>query len=345
MRPIALSPNRPRQFYRGGSALDAFRGIPAEDDHRPEDWIGSTTRRQGTTSGAGLTTLEDGSLLRDAMLADPVAWLGPEHAAALGALPSLLVKLLDAGERLPVHVHPGRDFARRHLGSRYGKTEAWLVLEAHGAEARVHLGFVRDVAGDELDRWMAESDAPALLANLHALDVAPGDTILVPAGMPHAIGPGIFCLELQEPTDFSIMLESRDFDELDPGAGRLGLELEMARECVERNAVTAERLAALRGHDSASRDSVERLFPEDADAFFRAERIRSEHGPVNLEPDFAVLVVLDGEGLLSDEGGGALELRRGSAVLIPFAAGETALSGSLLAVRCRPPTSGPKELA
>jgi mannose-6-phosphate isomerase len=118
----------------------------------------------------------------------------------------------------------------------------------------------------------------------------------------------------------------------------------MARECVERNAVSADRLAVLRGPASASCDSVERLFPDDADAFFRAERIRTERSPVSFEPDFAVLVVLDGEGRLADEGGDALELRRGSAVLIPFAAGETALSGSLLAVRCRPPISGPKEL-
>ena len=108
MRLIDLPPNRPRQFYRGGSMLAEFRGVAATDDHRPEDWIASTTARHGAEHGEGLTTLPDGRLLRDALLEDPEGWLGAEHAAALGADPALLVKLLDAGERLPVHAHPTR---------------------------------------------------------------------------------------------------------------------------------------------------------------------------------------------------------------------------------------------
>jgi mannose-6-phosphate isomerase class I len=50
--------------------------------------------------------------------------------ARYGADPALLVKILDTGERLVVHFHPDRDFAARHLGSRYGKTEAWIILDA-----------------------------------------------------------------------------------------------------------------------------------------------------------------------------------------------------------------------
>ena len=113
MRAIELAPNRPRQFYLGGSVLAAFRGQPAEDDHRPEDWIASTTSLSGTSGDEGLTRLPDHLLLRDAVRGDPEAWLGPAHAAAIGADPALLVKLLHAGERLPVHVHPTRAFARR----------------------------------------------------------------------------------------------------------------------------------------------------------------------------------------------------------------------------------------
>ena len=55
-------------------------------------------------------------MLKDVIAADPEAFLGPEHVASYGADPALLVKLLDAGERLPVHYHPGRAFAKQHLG-------------------------------------------------------------------------------------------------------------------------------------------------------------------------------------------------------------------------------------
>ena len=52
----------------------------------------------------------------------------------------LCQRLLDAGQRLPVHVHPTRDYASRHLGCAYGKTEAWYVLEA-GPDAAVWVGW------------------------------------------------------------------------------------------------------------------------------------------------------------------------------------------------------------
>ncbi len=340
MKVIALTPNEPRQFYRGGSVLGAFRGAAVQDDHRPEDWVGSTTALNGAAAGEGLTTLPDGRLLRDAVRADPEAWLGPEHAATIGADPALLVKLLDAGERLPVHVHPARPFAQRHLGCRYGKTEAWIVLAAKGDEARVHLGFTRDVEAAELDGWMAAQDTRAMLASLHAVNVKAGDALLVPAGLPHAIGAGIFCLELQEPTDFSVMLEWDGF-ELDPAAARLGPDAELARECVQRGALSPERLESLRSYaarSSSSHSGVERLLTEEADGFFRAERIRPALAPVSLDPAFAIVVVLAGEGQLDSERGGTLGLQRGSTALIPHAAGKTVLSGSLEALRCRPPS-------
>jgi hypothetical protein len=65
------------------------------------------------------------------------------------------MKLLDTGQRLPVHVHPDRNFAAGHLASRYGKTEAWLVLEA-APGAVVHLGFRRDVSPAELGGWVRD---------------------------------------------------------------------------------------------------------------------------------------------------------------------------------------------
>ena len=129
MRPLALPPNQFHRFYSGGARIDALRGAPAGEDGRPEDWVGSTATSWGDDA-EGLSRLEDGTLLRDAIAADPEAYLGPRHVARWGADPALLVKLLDAGQRLPVHFHPGRRFAREHLGLPLGKTEAWIILDA-----------------------------------------------------------------------------------------------------------------------------------------------------------------------------------------------------------------------
>ena len=63
----------------------------------------------------------------------------------MGSTTGLLVKLLDARERLPVHCHPTRQFARDVLGSPFGKAEAWIVVatrQVPGAEPpNVRVGF------------------------------------------------------------------------------------------------------------------------------------------------------------------------------------------------------------
>src|SRR5690606_8566336 len=154
-------------FYAGGARIAAFRGLELGSDHMPEEWLGAVNSAFGDPD-RGLSRRADGTLLRDAIASDPQAWLGPEHVARLGPRPGLLVKLLDAGQRLPVHFRPGRAFAREALASPYGKTEAWIILEAEPG-ARVHAGLRRDLKPGELREWMRRQDAAAMLDALHEL--------------------------------------------------------------------------------------------------------------------------------------------------------------------------------
>src|SRR6185436_14128021 len=103
-------------------------------------------------------TLADGRVLAEAIAADPRWWLGPARTDT-----GVLVKLLDAGQRLPLHVHPDRRFATSHLASPYGKTEAWVIVSAR-PDAYVHLGFARDGASEELAAWVTTQDAAGMLA-------------------------------------------------------------------------------------------------------------------------------------------------------------------------------------
>src|SRR4051794_1388371 len=209
MMPLVLPPNSQRRFYRGGRRIAELRGLPDGDDHVPEDWVGSTSTAFGDAD-AGLSRLPDGRALRDAVRADPEAFLGPAHVNALGPEPRLLVKLLDAGERLPVHFHPGRAFARESLGSEHGKTEAWVIVSADSG-AEVHVGFNSSVDAATVRDWIDHQDGEAMLAALRRVPVAAGDALLVPASTPHAIGAGILLVELQEPTDFSVLMEIEEF--------------------------------------------------------------------------------------------------------------------------------------
>jgi mannose-6-phosphate isomerase len=329
-RPVRLPANYVARFYRGGTRLGAFRGTPA-GEFDGEDWIGSTTPARGGSGGLGLSRAEDGTTVADLLAGDPVGHLGAAHFAAYGTGTELLVKLLDPGERLAVHCHPTDGFARDHLSLVHGKTEAWLVLDAP-EDAAVHLGFTRDVDPGQLRAWVAGQDVPAMLGALNRIPVRAGDAVLVPAGVPHAIGAGVFLAELQQPADLSLMLERPE------GTGddwHLGLGADLALAAVDRSAWTGDRLGALRlAAPVPDRTGVARLLPPLADPFFRAESVE---GGASLEPAMAVFVGAAATLRLSTALAGDVELGEGEALLMPHGAGGCSVTGPGRAIRCLPP--------
>jgi mannose-6-phosphate isomerase len=321
VRPFELRPNQIQRFYRGGARIERFRGLPPSGVDAPEDWVASTTTVFGEAE-LGLSRADGGVRLADLFAAEPEVFFEPAHLAAYGADPTILIKLLDAGERLPLHFHPDERFASEHLGTQHGKTEAWVILEAEPGAA-VHVGFTSDLGEDELAEAVAAQDVDALIAELNRQEVAAGDAIYVPAGLPHVIGEGILLLELQEPSDLSLLLEWAGL--MPEEEAWLGLPRELALTAVTRSSPDLPHLTSRRGTS---------LFPAEADRFFRADVVAAGAG---LDPAFSVLIVTDGEGELRGADDEPLSLRRGSVVLVPFAAGALEVTGSVQAVRCRPP--------
>ena len=191
-------PSRPiSHYYRGGENIAKLRRITLDSDYQPEEWIGSTVSRFDDDK-LGLTVLEDGSLLRDAVAADPHSWTGQSRT---GSDVGVLVKLLDAGQRLPVHVHPDRKFAASHLDCPYGKSEAWYVISALPGSA-VYVGWNTDLdpadlritarVDGELRQDGSTSQLVRSVAELIAyastiFTLLPGDVLLT--GTPAGVGP------------------------------------------------------------------------------------------------------------------------------------------------------------
>lgn len=336
MDPILLSPNWVQRFYRGGRGIARLRDAEWPNEHVPEDWIGSGTS-VWDDAAAGVTRLPDGRLLSDAFAAEPERFFGPGHVARHGASPALLVKLLEGQQRLPVHYHPSREFSQRHLGSPYGKTEAWYVVAAPEGGGDVGIGFREEIdAATALD-WVRRQDVAAMLGALVPLTIEAGDTIFVPAGVPHAIGEEILILELQEPTDLSVLMEWDGYEVDGAAEGHLGLGFETALTALDRTAMTPARLDALVTRAPvAPAPGRSPVFPAASEPFFRAESLVLDGGAIELTQEFSLLLVLDGEGALEAPGGGSLALGRGAAALVPHAAGGCRLSGRLRAVRSLP---------
>jgi len=332
--PIALPCNQFDHFYRGGNRIGALRGGPG-GPMRPEEWLASTTTRFGQAP-QGLSRLPDGRLLIEAISDDPVAWLGSAHLDRYGTSTEVLIKLLDLDQRLPVHLHPNRAFAGTHLGLVHGKTEAWYVLDAP-AGAEVGVGFRDAVSMAQLREWVDGEDAQALLGSLQRKEVKAGDAMLVPAGLPHSVPAGVFVLELQEPTDLSILLEWQEFAVDGRADGHLGLGFEVVLEAVDRSAISPADLDGL----TLTREQIEAsglrsALPNRADPYFRIHRVQADAGPVTVEAGFGVLLVLQGSGTLRTEAG-SMDLVKGMAVLMAHASGPWIIEGDVVAMACRPP--------
>jgi mannose-6-phosphate isomerase len=339
--PVVLPANRIQRFYAGGPRIDELRGLAAGDGAQgPEEWVGSTTTSFGEAT-EGLSRLADGRVLRDAIVAEPVAYLGAEHLERWGPSPALLVKLLDAGERLAVHFHPGRAFAREMLGLDFGKTEAWIIVSAEPGAA-MHLGFTAPVQAATVAGWLSDQDEAAMLASMREVPVRTGDVLFVPAGTVHTIGAGILLVELQEPTDLSVLLEWRRFG-VSSGAEHLNLGWEQVLPALNLDAGPVAAGPVHLGDDESSVPAragsapVRELFPDAVAPYFRAQRIELADAQVGLEPSFSILVVLDGEASIIGEASEPLPLVGGATALLPHGAGPTILEGRGTVIRCLPP--------
>lgn len=106
----------------------------------------------------------------------------------------LLVKLLDAQDKLSVQVHPGDKYALAHEGNELGKTEMWVVLQAQPA-AEIILGVRRGTTPQLFRDAVEESTVEHYL---HHLKVKAGDFVCVPSGTLHAILGGVLIAEIQQ---------------------------------------------------------------------------------------------------------------------------------------------------
>jgi mannose-6-phosphate isomerase len=179
-----------RERVWGGRRLGSPRGQPIG-----EAWVAgpSSTVVEGPDSGRTLAEIA---------ARDGAAFVGRNAWARMGDRFPLLVKLLDPAEWLSVQVHPDDAMARRLEGPEaLGKTEAWYVLDA-ARDAELILGVRRGIGAAVVRAALAEGSG-ALLPYLSRHHARPGDTIPIPAGTLHTVGPGLFLYEIQQPSDLT----------------------------------------------------------------------------------------------------------------------------------------------
>lgn len=226
----------------------------------------------------------------------------------------LLLKLLDAKERLSVQVHPDDDYAARVEGKR-GKTEAWYILSA-APDARLVFG-VKAKSSEELRRIVSEG---RIEDTLNWIDVHPGDCLYIQSGTVHAIGGGIVLYEIQQSSDVTY----RMWDWGRPREIHTQKALDVTRCDIETRPVMPKVCEVMGG---------ERVSLIDGD-FFKLTRL-NVLGRMPVEADgFALLTAL-GEGAIEYEGGSIL-MHNGDSALIPAAMHDFMISGHLTVLMSEP---------
>ena len=130
--------------------------------------------------------------------------LGKEYwgwkCAANSAFP-ILVKLIDAKEKLSVQVHPDDEYALEHENE-YGKNEMWYIIDSDEG-AGLYCGFKRDLTRDEVKKHLEDN---TILDDLNWVETKPGDVFFIPAGTVHAIGKGNLICEVQQSSNSTYRL-------------------------------------------------------------------------------------------------------------------------------------------
>ena len=332
-KPSKLPSNQFDHFYKGGNRIGELRNGPG-GPMRPEEWIASTTTRFGESVN-GLSKLENGQLLRDVIASDAISWLGEKHIAKFGASTEILVKLLDPDQRLPVHYHPNISFAKENLHMNHGKTEAWIILDAP-AGAKVGIGFKEMMSKADVAAMVANHDSDGLLKSLVFKEVKAGDAVFVPAGVVHAIESGIFVLELQEPTDLSILLEWDGFAVDGDKDGHLNLGFDTALDALRLTPLNMNEEKEIITKFDIDGQRSGGIFNSIANPFFRADYLTQGHSKV--ESGFGIFLALSGEGVMIFDNDQPLEIKQGDAVVIPYCAGGFTLS-NCSGILSRPPAA------
>lgn len=239
-QPLFFKKNRVRRIYTGGAQFAEFFGDNSTEGYYPEEWVCSCVKalNEGSTVyNEGISQLESGEYFHD-ILAEHKRELLGDNRNELG----VLVKFLDSSIRLPLQVHPDKEFSRKYFGSEYGKTESWIIVGTE-EDACIYFGFNGKYTVEQLRAAFEKDDDTELLSMMNRIPVKVGDVFLIPGKAIHAIGKGCLLIEVQEPTDFTIQPEKRCGEYvLSENEKYLGLSPEAAFECFDMDFIGLEAI-------------------------------------------------------------------------------------------------------
>ncbi len=232
----------------------------------------------------------------------------------------IMIKFIDAKDRLSVQVHPDDAYAGRAEGS-FGKSEMWVVLSADpGAE--ILYDFKEPCTRKEAERAIKEERFHELL---NAVPVKAGDAFYIPAGTVHAIGKGCLIAEVQQ--NSNITYRVYDYARRDKNGNTRPLHTEKALDVMNFTPLTHELVmprVCQAGVSTSLPGKKVCLTP-----YFRVHTLSLSALKTSIavkEDSFLSVVLLRGEGEM-DTGDHFVRMKAGESYFVPAGYGVFSLSG------------------
>jgi mannose-6-phosphate isomerase len=234
--------------------------------------------------------------------------LGRHVVRRIGTRFPLLIKILDCNDWLSVQVHPNDEQARQMEGpDQFGKTEAWHTLEA--ADGAQLIAGVKE--GTTAEALAAAIRNGTIVDYVQYHTARAGDSIFMPAGTLHALGPGFLVYEVQQTSNITY----RIFDWNRPASAGRALHIEQAVAVTNPQGI---------GQIQPAPD----LKPGDQRAvvqcpYFTLDILTAQAQPLNLDTrseSFHAITVIDGQGAI-ECGDERTTLNRLETVLVAAQAG------------------------
>jgi len=141
----------------------------------------------------------------------------------------LLIKLLDAQEKLSLQVHPSEEIAATLGGE--PKTEFWYVA-ATERDAEIFVGLRASLTREQFKRALDEKTVEDCV---HKIRVKAGDAMFLPAGRFHAVSGGNLLVEIQQSSDTTYRVF--DWNRVDEKGRSRQLHVDQALQCIDLNDV------------------------------------------------------------------------------------------------------------
>ena len=230
----------------------------------------------------------------------------------------LLIKFLDANDRLSVQVHPDNEYASKNSSGELGKTEMWYVLDAD-PDAKLIMGVKEGVTPEEFERSIEEGN---LGQNLNQVPIKAGDAFYIPAGTVHAILEGVRIAEIQQNSDTTYRVY--DWNRMGLDGKPRQLHIDEAMEVIDFGKTNISPIDGIKINHDGWEQHILTACP-----YFAVEVLEINSFADKINPErFEVWMILEGEGILSTEKS-QYSLEKGQTWFIPAQLGNIEVSGQL----------------